>query len=164
MARKEFMSAGAQDGCRAPGGTRLAKTPGMKTAILLAALGFVYTFDNLDYDRDGVLTWQEARFADDLARNYGYADRDGDTLITRAEFGEAMAMDADIDAAGPHSARKREIFAALDADGDRALTPREALPQPALAAAFAHADTNGDGRVDRAEFGEVSLDLLGNAR
>lgn len=119
-----------------------------------------YGFAELDANGDGALSREEARFVDALARNWAYADANLDGRLARAEYDEAMMLEAEIFGAGEHSARKLAMFRQLDADGDQALSRGEAAARPALAAGFDYADTNGDGRVDRGEFSEVGLDTL----
>jgi Ca2+-binding EF-hand superfamily protein len=119
-----------------------------------------YTFRGLDLDADGSLTKAETRFAQDLRRGFAVADSDGNGVLARAEYDEAMALQAELYGDGAHSTRKRELFASLDGDADGALSREEAQRHAGIARGFRYADTDGDGRVDAAEFGEISLETL----
>jgi hypothetical protein len=133
---------------------------GLFGGIAAAAAMPRYGFGDLDADKDGRLTAEEAKHEPPLARNFAFADRDGDGRLDRAEYDEAMTLEAEILEAGAHSVRKLALFGELDADRDGALSRAEAAARPALARSFDAADTDGDRRVDRGEFSEVGLDTL----
>lgn len=150
---------------------RYARIIGLYAALLVAAGAAAeapwdatpqvrYTFAGLDENRDGRLAKVETRFAEELHRGFAVADADGDGLLSRAEYDEAMAIEAELFGAGEHSGRKRRMFVSLDADRDGAISPAEAGARPALARSFRYADTDGDGRIDRGEFAEISLETL----
>lgn len=119
-----------------------------------------YTFAGLDENRDGRLAKIETWFAEELYRGFAVADADGDGLLGRAEYDEAMAIEVELFSAGEHSARKRQMLHSLDVNGDGVLTPAEAAARPPLGRSFRYADTDGDGRIDRGEFAEISLETL----
>ena len=143
----------------------------MKSA-LLAAMGFAFAagsaaaqtphrFETLDVNRDGRLTKPELIGAlPGIAAGFDIADRNNDGFLSRAEFDEAIALSASMYGEGAASAQKREMFRALDADGDRAISGSEAQARPAIAADFQAADRNADGRLGPSEFGLVSVYTL----
>jgi len=99
--------------------------------------------------------------SDDAAQTrFDVADTNGDGVIDRIEFAQALAIAAPMDGAGERSADKREIFRWLDANGDNVLSRAETGWRPRLAASFDEADRDGDGRLDADEFGRLSLDTL----
>lgn len=119
-----------------------------------------YTFAGLDSDRDGRLTKVETWFAEDIYRSFAVADADGDGTLSPAEYGEAVAIEAELFGDGERSARKRQVLDSLDVNRDGALTPAEAAARPDIGRSFRYADTDGDGRIDRGEFAEISLETL----
>ena len=90
-----------------------------------------------DADGDGAISRSEFRGP---ARAFDRMDTDGDGKITEAEANGRPA-----DPPAP-SAAPPDVRARIDADGDGTITSDE------WAAFFAKADTNRDGRLDRAEW------------
>lgn len=120
-----------------------------------------HPFASVDADRSGSLSRREViAKLPGLAAGFDIADTTGDGRLDRMEYDAAMALGASMYGQGEHSAGKREIFRTLDLDGDRAVSKDEARWRPEIAANFAVADRDGDGKLGVSEFGLISLFTL----
>jgi Ca2+-binding EF-hand superfamily protein len=109
---------------------------------------------------DKTIRRAEARAFPGLEAAFDIVDRNHDGVLDPREFDDALALNAPMGGQDRRSARKRELFAFLDVNGDGAITPAEAQAFDALARNFAAFDANRDGRIDAKEFGRVSLAAL----
>ncbi len=100
----------------------------------------------LDTDGDGLISESEFRFPGE--RMLRHADTDGDGTVTSEEMAQAQAEQAErmSEHQAQAQAEANERFAAMDADGDGAVTTEEAR-----AHAFAQVDEDGDGYISREE-------------
>ncbi|HEX6321199.1 MAG TPA: PRC-barrel domain-containing protein [Burkholderiales bacterium] len=120
-----------------------------------------HPFEQLDVDRDGSLSKREVLAKlPGLTAGFDFADSNGDLALDRMEYQEAMGLSANMYGEDGRSAHKRDIFRSLDLDGDRAVSKEEARWRPEIAANFAAADRDGDGRLGVSEFGLISLFTL----
>lgn len=120
-----------------------------------------HSFQAVDADRSGSLTKLEViAKLPGLAAGFDIADTTGDGRLDRMEYDAAMALGANMYGEGERSAGKREIFRTLDLDGDRAVSKDEARWRPEIAANFAAADRDGNGKLGVSEFGLISLFTL----
>ncbi|MSP82934.1 MAG: hypothetical protein EXQ94_08375 [Alphaproteobacteria bacterium] len=95
---------------------------------------------NVDDDRDGIVSAEEA--ARSRADKFRRGDGDGDGRITQAEHDAFMAM---MGKDGVHHDRMAEHFAAMDTDGDTAVSLREFMADAETR--FKAADADADGIV-----------------
>lgn len=110
-----------------------------------------------DADGDGALSQPEAERNPWLAAHFQEADLDADGKVTAEEaFSLAQEMHAahcDTVECDPHASPQehvRKVFADLDTDGDRFVTPEEAEGH-LLEHVFAQVDADADGRVSADE-------------
>jgi sporulation protein YlmC with PRC-barrel domain len=143
----------------------------MRTALLTgAALSLAcgaaltqtpHGFESLDYDRNGSISRIEALAKlPGLAGGFDLGDRNRDGNLSRPEFDDAMALGSGLYGEGGPSAHMRDIFRALDLDGDRAISKAEARWRPEIEHNFAAADRDGDGSLSVSEFGVISIFTL----
>ena len=94
------------------------------------ATGEIEPFEDIDYDADGFLQWQEVRNM--VTRLFLGADADGDEMLTPDEFnfGEAHWEFSDRNKDGKVDLREMiahasQIFATADLNNDEKLSPAE---------------------------------------
>lgn len=123
-----------------------------------------YDFAFLDANGNGTLGKLEViGKLPGLAAGFDLADRDGDRSLDREEYREAAARAVDLYRDDERAAYRREVFRALDMDGDRAVSRTEAQWRPDVARTFGEADRNGSGRLDPGEFSVISLHTPGKS-
>ena len=93
-------------------------------------------FDRIDVNRDGFITWLEAR--PDRVAEFKSADQNGDGSLNRSEF-----------------AARAVPFEAFDTNKDGLIAVEEFLSKHQEM--FTAADKDGDGRVSRQEFAAVQM-------
>lgn len=120
-----------------------------------------HPFEQLDADRDGSLSKREVLAKlPGLTAGFDFADSNGDLALDRMEYQEAMGLSASMYGEDERSAHKRDVFRSLDLDGDRAISKDESRWRPEIAANFAAADRDADGKLGVSEFGLISLFTL----
>ena len=116
-----------------------------------------FSFDVLDSDKDGKITFAE------YVAGFALIDTDKDGFISRAEFGtECAAPFALLDKDGDGKLTKAEYeagFKLFDIDGDGFISKEEFNGSVAPHFSFESLDTDGDGRISQAEYNK-GFDLL----
>lgn len=125
-------------------------------------------FKQLDDDRDGLVSRQEAQAESSLAAGWSQYDRNGDDSLDAQEFsrfesstsvaaedpelGQAGRTEADMPAT-PHQeqAVRGDLIEQLDKDGDGGISQQEAQDEHWLAANWDRLDRNDDGKLDSSE-------------
>jgi Ca2+-binding EF-hand superfamily protein len=126
-------------------------------------------FETMDTDGDGAIEPDEAGTLGPWSRHFAEADGNDDNQVSRAEFDAFLAAhppgdrdrDGDVDhwdcmAIGrtdaPYRIPTPPDFAGMDRNGDGYLTQDELPPSNWVRDHLTATDTDGDGRVSRAEF------------
>ena len=126
-------------------------------AMLAFAAGTAYAddkktgFDALDKNHDGVLTRAEAAGNPRLLKGFDVADKNNDGTLSRAEYLAATAKRKVRDVVNKPS-DPDPGFNALDKNGDGFISRAEARGNPYLEKQFKSADSNHDGKLNRAEY------------
>ena len=126
-------------------------------AMLAFAAGTAYAddkktgFDALDKNNDGVLTRAEAAGNPRLLKGFDVADKNNDGTLSRAEYLAATAKRKVRDVVNKPS-DPDPGFNALDKNGDGFISRAEARGNPYLEKQFKSADSNHDGKLNRAEY------------
>jgi Ca2+-binding EF-hand superfamily protein len=108
-------------------------------------------FDALDKNNDGYLTRAEAAGDKRLLKGFDVADKDNDGKLSRTEYLAATTKRKVKDAFNKPT-DPDPGFNALDKNKDGYLSPSEARGNPYVAKEFKSADSNGDGKLSRAEY------------
>lgn len=124
-------------------------------------------FDEMDQDRDGRLTLDEARQSDELTTYFLVWDTDQNGQLDADEIRAGRNETAMNDAAGDNDdidyeanfsivdVNTRDEFSQLDADEDGRITPAE-WSESGVPVPFREADQDGDGTLDATELSAAS--------
>jgi Ca2+-binding EF-hand superfamily protein/sporulation protein YlmC with PRC-barrel domain len=111
------------------------------------------SFEELDTDRDGRISRQEARSLRSLDRQWQSLDTDRDGQLNRSEFSAFMpAKDEPSSGAGASGAAIEDSFYDIDANQDGFIDPDEAQSHRDVVQHWNLLDKDGDGEISRAEF------------